>query len=120
MRPALPAPGGEAVREARFQQAKSRLEAFLRRLDEDDPWFVLGVPPGASLETVRARFRELALRHHPDRGGDPVQMQRITRAFDTIRGGGGRPSAGPEELKPPAVDDDSAQVFAVARRTRAR
>lgn len=68
-----------------FEEVKRRLEAWLRRLDEQDPWFVLGVHPGADLDEVRARYRELALEHHPDRGGDPVQMRRILHAWDQIR-----------------------------------
>jgi len=72
-------------RDPRFEQVKRRLEAFLRRLDEQDPWYVLGVPPGASLEEARGRYRELALQHHPDRGGDEAQMRRFTRAYDAIR-----------------------------------
>jgi DnaJ like chaperone protein len=33
----------------------------------DDPWEVLGVPRGADLATVRARWRELVRTHHPDK-----------------------------------------------------
>lgn len=82
-RPAARAPSTAA--DQRFVEVKARLEAWLRRLDEQDPWFVLGVAPGTELEKVRARFRELALVHHPDRGGDAAQMRRITRAYDACR-----------------------------------
>jgi hypothetical protein len=46
------------------------------------PWHeVLGVPPGASLDQVKAAYRDLARRHHPDQGGDVETMARINRAF---------------------------------------
>lgn len=99
-------------RDARFEEVKRRLEAFLRRLDDDDDWFVLGVAPGTPLEEVRTQYRALALAHHPDRGGDPVRMQRITRAFERIRSGRSRP---PREraIKPPPVDDESRVAVAI-------
>jgi curved DNA-binding protein CbpA len=48
---------------------------------------VLGVPPSASEEAFKSRFKELALAHHPDRGGDPAQMRRYLKAYDQIRNG---------------------------------
>lgn len=71
--------------EERFARVKARLEAWLRRLDEQDPWYVLGVAPGTAIEQVRVRYREKAMVHHPDRGGDAATMRRITRAYDAIR-----------------------------------
>ena len=44
-------------------------------------WQVMGYdagPPG-SLVQVEQRFRRLALRAHPDRGGSAEQMQRLLR-----------------------------------------
>ena len=66
---------------------KERLGRWLANLDESDPYFVLGVPPSATEETVKSRFKELALVHHPDHGGDPAQMRRFLRAYDQIRSG---------------------------------
>lgn len=45
-------------------------------------WEVLGVTPGARGDIVRARYRELAVKHHPDRGGDPAMMAAINRAYE--------------------------------------
>lgn len=92
----------------RFDEVKRRLEAWLRRLDEQDPWFVLGVAPGAGLEAARTRYRELALQHHPDRGGNPEEMQRITRAYDEIRtrvASGRAPTGAPKRIAAPLLDD---------------
>lgn len=79
------APRPDDPRDADFERVKRRLEAFLRRLDEQDPCHALGVPPSATLEQVRARYHDLALRHHPDRGGDAATMARFTRAYDQLR-----------------------------------
>ncbi len=66
---------------------KGRLEAWLRALDENDPYFVLGVHPASPPERIRERFHELALAHHPDKGGDPEHMRRLLAAWDRIRRG---------------------------------
>jgi hypothetical protein len=80
-----PPPRPRTALDDRYDEAKARLDAWMRRLDDADPYHVLGVRPGAPLERVRARYHELAMFHHPDRGGDPVQMRRIARAYETLR-----------------------------------
>lgn len=46
----------------------------------------LGVPPDASSEQIRAAYRELAWRHHPDRTGRPasVEMMEINEAWRVL------------------------------------
>src|SRR5262245_27741748 len=48
------------------------------------PHEVLGVPEWATAEEVKQRFRELALLHHPDHGGDPHEFMRIKIAYDEL------------------------------------
>lgn len=63
---------------------------------------VLGLKPGASSEEVRAAYRRLARRYHPDTHpedprGASAKFARITEAYDRIRSdptGGLRPPAG--------------------------
>ncbi len=68
-----------------------------------DPFAVLGLAPGASLDEVRAARRRLALDAHPDRGGDGARMTAINAAFDAavrqLTGRGPRPS--PPDPPPP-------------------
>ena len=62
-----------------------------------DPFVVLGLERGASADLIRARFRELALVHHPDRGGDARVMSELLAAY---RAALAEPDGAPEE---PAV-----------------
>ena len=46
-----------------------------------DCWQVLGVERGASKAAISERYRELAMEHHPDRGGDSARMATINAAY---------------------------------------
>ena len=67
----------------------------------DDAYATLGLRRDASDDQVRSRFRELALKHHPDRGGSNGEFVRTHWAYKTItedrdqrRGGGGKGKEG--------------------------
>lgn len=45
---------------------------------------ILGLPPTANPKQIKRRYRALAKRHHPDRGGDPRQMQKIIAAYEFL------------------------------------
>jgi len=47
-----------------------------------DPFATLGLSATASAEDVRAARKELAKRHHPDRGGDSTDMRTVNEAAD--------------------------------------
>lgn len=49
-----------------------------------DHYTTLGVQRGASESEIKQAYRKLAMKHHPDRGGDPAQFQRIQEAYDTL------------------------------------
>lgn len=54
---------------------------------EDDPWEVLGLTPGATKEEVKAQYRRLVHKYHPDLGGPQSSsffMGRIIRAFKSV------------------------------------
>ena len=48
------------------------------------PHEVLGVSATAGRDEVTAAFRSFALRHHPDRGGDPVRFQAGVDAYRAL------------------------------------
>ena len=44
----------------------------------------LGLSANATRQQIKRRYRELAKTHHPDRGGDPREMQRIIAAYELL------------------------------------
>lgn len=79
-------PDESAGRVDAWARIRERAERFQSRLEATDPYRVLDLPPSADLGAVRARYHELAARHHPDRGGDPERMRRVIDAYKIIRG----------------------------------
>src|SRR5690606_16110636 len=60
---------------------RSKLERFLGALEASDPYRTLGMSPHASPDQLRARYRELAMAAHPDRGGSAEQMRELNLAW---------------------------------------
>ena len=87
-----------------------------RRPGLSDPFAVLGLPPTADADEVRAARRRLALAEHPDRGGSADRMQAINVAFEeAMELVAARALAGPATAAPspspttPAPDTPSPQ-----------
>ena len=49
----------------------------------DAPWEVLGLPPGADGDAIRAAYLEQVKRHPPDRA--PDEFERIRDAYEQLR-----------------------------------
>lgn len=48
-----------------------------------EPWWrTLETHPDARIDEIKAARERLALKHHPDRGGDPQRMAAINAAYD--------------------------------------
>jgi hypothetical protein len=47
-------------------------------------YVTIDAPP----EVVRAAYKALAIKHHPDKGGDSQTMQRVNGAFDRLKKAG--------------------------------
>lgn len=45
---------------------------------------VLGVPKNASADQIRVAYKKLALKHHPDKGGDPEKFKEISKANEVL------------------------------------
>jgi len=44
----------------------------------------LGIPTGLSHKEIKKELRQLALKHHPDKGGDPQMFKKILEALKTV------------------------------------
>jgi len=49
-----------------------------------DPYTTLGVARTATDEEIKRAFKKLAMKHHPDRGGDEQQFKAINEAYATL------------------------------------
>jgi hypothetical protein len=50
------------------------------------PAQLLGLTDGASLDEIKRAFRQLALTHHPDHGGDAARFRELRRAYASLVG----------------------------------
>lgn len=46
---------------------------------------ILGVPKGSAKDVVSKAYKKLAVKHHPDRGGNAEKMKEINEAWDTLK-----------------------------------
>ena len=49
-----------------------------------DAYALLGIARTATTDEVRNAYKEQAMLHHPDRGGDPAMWATIQKAYDTL------------------------------------
>lgn len=52
-----------------------------------DAFDILGVTANCSIDDAKSAYRRLAMKHHPDRGGDKQVFQRIQTAWEQIERG---------------------------------
>ena len=72
----------EPVKE--YQPTENNLDINNSDLNNLDPYEILGIEPNASLQEAKISYKYLALKHHPDKGGDERLFNIITKAFQTI------------------------------------
>jgi curved DNA-binding protein len=49
-----------------------------------DYYGILGVPKTATQDEVKKAYRKMAMKHHPDRGGDQAKFKEINEAHDVL------------------------------------
>ena len=50
-----------------------------------DYYKILGVSEDASADEIKKAFRKLAVKHHPDRGGNELKFKEANEAYDTLK-----------------------------------
>src|ERR1043165_1726399 len=74
------------AREVRFTilELSERMRAAWRRVKDSEPdkdyYSILGAGAEATREEIERRYKRLAQRHHPDRGGDEEEMKSLNEA----------------------------------------
>lgn len=76
-----------------YGNAKEWRKSFSERMDPDkateiigdnDPYSILELKHDASINEIKTQFRKLAMKHHPDKGGDHETMQKIIAAYTIL------------------------------------
>lgn len=50
----------------------------------NNPWYILGVEPNASLTAIKKAYKRLAIKMHPDKGGSVADWLNISQAYEKI------------------------------------
>jgi DnaJ-class molecular chaperone len=51
----------------------------------NNPWTILGLQPGADFTAIKAAYKQLAQKHHPDKGGKVSDWLAISDAYETLK-----------------------------------
>lgn len=55
-----------------------------KEVDNKKFYEVLGVDQNASVDEIKKAYRRLAIRHHPDKGGDPESFKEVSHAYEIL------------------------------------
>eukprot|EP01053_Blabericola_migrator_P004835 Blabericola_migrator_1__4834@NODE_2538_length_2633_cov_265_940374_g1588_i0_p1_GENE_NODE_2538_length_2633_cov_265_940374_g1588_i0NODE_2538_length_2633_cov_265_940374_g1588_i0_p1_ORF_typecomplete_len418_score91_68DnaJ_C/PF01556_18/4_4e53DnaJ/PF00226_31/6_8e23DnaJ/PF00226_31/1_4e04DnaJ_CXXCXGXG/PF00684_19/9_1e15AntiTRAP/PF15777_5/0_14AntiTRAP/PF15777_5/0_0008DAG1/PF05454_11/0_47DAG1/PF05454_11/1_7e02HypA/PF01155_19/1_1HypA/PF01155_19/58_NODE_2538_length_2633_cov_265_940374_g1588_i012462499 len=54
------------------------------KIDNTSFYEALGVEKGATGDEIKKAFKKLAIKHHPDKGGDPEKFKEVCRAYEVL------------------------------------
>lgn len=54
-------------------------------MSKRDYYDVLGISKSASADEIKKAFRKLAVKHHPDKGGDEAKFKEINEAYEVLK-----------------------------------
>ncbi|XP_007553053.1 translocation protein SEC63 homolog isoform X2 [Poecilia formosa] len=55
-----------------------------RDYQEYNPYEVLSLEPGATVQAIKKQYHLLSLKYHPDKGGDEIMFMRIAKAYAAL------------------------------------
>ncbi|KAK8792841.1 hypothetical protein WA158_005005 [Blastocystis sp. Blastoise] len=55
-----------------------------KNVDNKEFYEILGVSQNADTNEIKKAYRKLALKYHPDRGGDPEMFKKVSEAYETL------------------------------------
>lgn len=70
--------------EARVNEFKARIETYNAQVHSLSAHATLGVSATATQEEIKAAYRHLRSKHHPDRGGDADAFHKIQVAYEQL------------------------------------
>ncbi|CAD7940854.1 unnamed protein product [Amoebophrya sp. A25] len=68
---------------SRYYSASRRV-AHCFNGSSNDPYQILGVSRSATEDEIRRAYKKLAVKHHPDKGGDSETFKNIQSAYETL------------------------------------
>ena len=68
----------------------------------------LNIPVNSELSEAKKAYKKLALKHHPDRGGDPNKFQEIATAYEEIEKYQTRPK---HNMSPHIINSNIDEIF---------
>jgi hypothetical protein len=85
---------------------------------ETNPFKILGVPETATLKECETAYRRLALKYHPNKGGDSEEMKRLSNAIEQIRARSAPSGTAPTPSTPPPAPNVTAPTPSTPPPTR--
>jgi DnaJ family protein A protein 2 len=67
-----------------FEEMRGGPRGPKKEIDNKKFYDLLGVTQKATFDEIKKAFRKLALKHHPDRGGDKETFQELNMAYETL------------------------------------
>lgn len=59
-------------------------ERYLAYQNSDKAYQVMGLPIGTDRKSIERRYRQLAMKHHPDKGGNADHFVEIKQAYESL------------------------------------
>lgn len=53
-------------------------------VDTQKLYDIIGVPKDATFDQIKKAYRKLAIKHHPDKGGDQAKVSRLTNLQNSL------------------------------------